>query len=310
MYKSIVLILGVFLAACEDSVPVAVGLLESDRVEIVVESFEPIVAINVVEGQSVNVGDVILVQDNARILPREAEAKASIANLEAVLAEQIAGPRNEVIDAARATLQAAQVQLDINQLELDRLVRLGPDVATQERIDIAGSQRDASQANIEQASARLRELEAGTRLESIEQTRQQLAGANARLDAIAIDKSRLISTAPVAAIIDSLPFEIGERPSVGSVVAVLLTGEQPYARVYVPEALRINVRPGTQVSISVDGIETPFTGTVRRIAREASFTPYFSLTESDRGRLSYLAEIIIETQRERLPDGVPVEIIF
>ncbi len=310
MYRSILVISGIFLAACEEAVPVAVGLLESDRVEIVVESFEPIVAINVIEGQSVNVGDVILVQDNARILPREAEAKASIANLEAVLAEQIAGPRNEVIEAARATLQAAQVQLDINQLELDRLVRLGPDVATQERIDIAGSQRDASQANIEQASARLRELEAGTRLESIEQTRQQLAGASARLDAIAIDKSRLISTAPVAAIIDSLPFEIGERPPVGSVVAVLLTGEQPYARVYVPEALRINVRPGTQVSISVDGIETPFTGTVRRIASEASFTPYFSLTESDRGRLSYLAEITLETQRERLPDGVPVEIIF
>ncbi len=310
MYKSIVLISGIFLAACEDSVPIAVGLLESDRVEIVVESFEPIVAINVVEGQSVNVGDVILVQDNARILPREAEAKASIANLEAVLAEQIAGPRNEVIEAARATLQAAQVQLDINQLELDRLLRLGPDVATQERIDIAGSQRDASQANIEQASARLRELEAGTRLETIEQTRQQLAGANARLDAIAIDKSRLISVAPVAAIIDSLPFEIGERPPVGSVVAVLLTGEQPYARVYVPEALRVNVRPGTQVSINVDGIETPFSGTVRRIANETSFTPYFSLTESDRGRLSYLAEITIETQRERLPDGVPVEVIF
>lgn len=310
MYKSIVLISGIFLAACEDPVPIAVGLLESDRVEIVVESFEPIVAINVVEGQSVNVGDVILVQDNARILPREAEAKASIANLEAVLSEQIAGPRNEVIEAARATLQAAQVQLDINQLELDRLVRLGPDVATQERIDIARSQRDASQANIEQASARLRELEAGTRLESIEQTRQQLAGANARLDAIAIDKSRLISIAPVAAIIDSLPFEIGERPPVGSVVAVLLTGEQPYARVYVPEALRVNVRLGTQVSIRVDGIETPFTGTVRRIASEASFTPYFSLTESDRGRLSYLAEITIETQRERLPDGVPVEVIF
>lgn len=310
MYKSILLILGIFLVACEEAVPVAAGLLESDRVEIVVESFEPIIAIEVIEGQTVYIGDVILVQDNARILPREAEAKASIANLEAVLAEQIAGPRNEVIEAARATLQAAQVQLDINQLELDRLVRLGPDVATQERIDIAGSQRDASQANIGQASARLRELEAGTRLESIEQTRQQLAGATARLDAIAIDKSRLISTAPVAAIIDSLPFEIGERPPIGSVVAVLLTGEQPYARVYVPEALRINVRPGTQVSISVDGIETPFTGTVRRIASEASFTPYFSLTESDRGRLSYLAEITLETQRERLPDGVPVEVIF
>ncbi|MDG2090500.1 MAG: HlyD family efflux transporter periplasmic adaptor subunit [Gammaproteobacteria bacterium] len=310
MHKSIILILGIFLAACEEPIPIAVGLLESDRVEIVVESFEPIISINVIEGQTVDAGDLLLMQDNTRIIAREAEAKASIASLEAILAEQIAGPRNEVIEAARATLQAAQVQFDINLLELNRLERLGADVATQERIDLARSQRDAAQANIEQTSARLRELEAGTRLETIEQTRQQIAGANARLDTLLIDKSRLNSIAPVNAIIDSLPFEVGERPPVGSVVAVLLTGEQPYARVYVPEALRINVRPGTQVSISIDGIEMPFNGTVRRISSEASFTPYFSLTESDRGRLSYLAEIIIETQRERLPDGVPVEVIF
>ena len=310
MHKSILLILAIFLTACEDVVPVAVGLLESDRVEIVVESSEPITAINVIEGHSVNTGDVLVVQNNERNLAREAEARASIANLQALLEEQIAGPRIEVIEAARATLQAAQVQLDINQLELDRLLRLGANVATQERIDFSRAQRDASQANIQQASAKLRELEAGTRFETIEQTRQLLAGANARLDSIAIDKARLISTSPVSAVVDSLPFEVGERPPLGSVVAVLLTGDQPYARVYVPEALRINVRPGTQVKVSVDGIETPFNGIVRRIASEASFTPYYSLTESDRGRLSYLAEITLETQRERLPDGVPVEVIF
>ena len=144
----------------------------------------------------------------------------------------------------------------------------------------------------------------------MEQTRQQIAAANARLEAILIDKSRLRSTAPVDAVVDSLPYEVGERPAVGSVVAVLLFGEQPYARVYVPEAMRVNVSPGTPASIYVDGIETAFTGIVRRIASEASFTPYFSLTESDRGRLSYLAEITLDTQRERLPDGLPVQVLF
>ncbi len=92
MHKSVLLILAIFLTACEEAVPGAVGLLESDRVEIVVESFEPIIAINVVEGQSVDVGDVLVVQNNERVLVREAEARASIANLEAILAEQLAGP--------------------------------------------------------------------------------------------------------------------------------------------------------------------------------------------------------------------------
>ena len=310
MKRIILLVTSVLLSACEEPIPLAVGILESDRIEVVVESSEPITAIAVTEGQQVRAGDMLVMQDAARILAREAEARAGIAALEALLAEQIAGPRHEVIEAAAANLQAAQVQFDINELELNRLLRLGPDVATQERIDMARSQRDASAATINQASARLRELEAGTRLESMEQTRQQIAAANARLEAILIDKSRLRSTAPVDAVVDSLPYEVGERPAVGSVVAVLLFGEQPYARVYVPEAMRVNVSPGTPASIYVDGIETAFTGIVRRIASEASFTPYFSLTESDRGRLSYLAEITLDTQRERLPDGSPVQVLF
>ena len=93
-------------------------------------------------------------------------------------------------------------------------------------------------------------------------------------------------------------------------LAVLLSGEQPYARVYVPENLRVNIRPGDSASVYVDGIETPFQGRVRRIASEATFTPYFSLTERDRGRLSYLAEITLQTDADRLPDGVPVEVVF
>ena len=37
---------------------------------------------------------------------------------------------------------------------------------------------------------------------------------------------------------------------------------------------------------------------------EAAFTPYFALTEHDRGRLSFLAKIDIVNAGSRLPDGV------
>ena len=41
---------------------------------------------------------------------------------------------------------------------------------------------------------------------------------------------------------------------------------------------------------------------------EAAFTPYFALTERDRGHLSYVAKIDLDVDGERLPDGVPVEV--
>ncbi len=310
MKKLLITIFCILLLACEEPQPIAVGLLESDRIELVAEVSEPINSIQVIEGQSVKQGDLLLSQDRSRVEARIADATAFIARLDAQLAEQIAGPRQETIEAAEAAVEAARVEVAINEIELDRLQRLGAAVATQERIDLASSQLDASRANLNQASARLRELQAGTRQEAIEQTRQQLVSANAQLELIRIDEKRLNTYAPVGGIVDSLPFENGERPAMGAVVAVLLAGEQPHARVYVPESLRVNVRPGSMVTVYVDGIETPIQGTVRRIASEATFTPYFSLTEFDRGRLSYLAEITLETVIARLPDGVPVEVSF
>ena len=91
---------------------------------------------------------------------------------------------------------------------------------------------------------------------------------------------------------------------------VILGGTQPYARVYVPEALRVHVTAGNDVLVLVDGLDNPLSGRVRWVASEPAFTPYYALTERDRGRLSYVAKIDISIDRDRLPDGVPVEVEF
>ena len=91
-------------------------------------------------------------------------------------------------------------------------------------------------------------------------------------------------------------------------MAILLSGDQVYARVYVPESIRVQVRPGTEARVFVDGLDASLTGRVRWVASESAFTPYYALTERDRGRLTYLAKIDILDASERLPDGIPVEV--
>ena len=91
---------------------------------------------------------------------------------------------------------------------------------------------------------------------------------------------------------------------------IVLGGEQPYARVYVPERLRVHVDAGDNATVFVDGLDTPLQGRVRWVASEAAFTPYYALTERDRGRLSYVAKIDFDNRDRRLPDGVPVEVAF
>ncbi len=117
---------------------------------------------------------------------------------------------------------------------------------------------------------------------------------------------RLSIRAPNAGRVDELPFEVGERPPVGSVLAVLLVGEAPYARLYVPEPLRGRIAVGDVVRVRVDGRENEYQGRVRRIASDPAFTPFFALSEHDRSQLVYLAEVTLRDAAD-LPAGLPAD---
>tara|TARA_B110000967_G_scaffold197923_1_gene230260 strand:- start:1694 stop:2635 length:942 start_codon:yes stop_codon:yes gene_type:complete len=310
-FRILVLPLFLLLASCEEQPLQAVGQLESDRIELVAEFSEVITSINVTEGDGIQAGAIVLEQDTTRIDLRIEESQANIRRIEAVLAEQVSGPRTETIDAAKANLNAAQIERDYRENELERLAGLrARNLTSVETVDSAQNFLNAAGARIELVSAQLDELEAGTRSEQIEQTNGQLAQLRAQLAGLNLDKRRLLVTSTTEGIVDSLLFELGERPRIGDVVAVLLSGDQPYARLYIPEPMRVQVRPGSQLQIAVDGLPDTLTGTVRHIASEATFTPYFALNERDRTRLSYVAQVSLPTLAERLPDGVPVQAVF
>lgn len=310
-FRILVLPLFLLLASCEEQPLQAVGQLESDRIELVAEFSEVITSINVTEGDGIQAGAIVLEQDTTRIDLRIEESQANIRRIEAVLAEQVSGPRTETIDAAKANLNAAQIERDYRENELERLAGLrARNLTSVETVDSAQNFLNAAGARIELVSAQLAELEAGTRSEQIEQTNGQLAQLRAQLAGLNLDKRRLLVTSTTEGIVDSLLFELGERPRIGDVVAVLLSGDQPYARLYIPEPMRVQVRPGSQLQIAVDGLPDTLTGTVRHIASEATFTPYFALNERDRTRLSYVAQVSLPTLAERLPDGVPVQAVF
>ena len=106
--------------------------------------------------------------------------------------------------------------------------------------------------------------------------------------------------------IDKVLYEIGERPTPGTTVAVLLDNSRVYARIYVPEHLKAQIKPGSKLNIRLDGIDAGQQGTVSWVSAEAVFTPYFALTEHDRSRLSFLAEVEMENA-ESIPSGVQLE---
>jgi HlyD family secretion protein len=283
-----------------------VGTLERDRVEVKVESSEPIVAREVHDGQAVAAGELLLRQDPARLQARLDQAAAQREQAAARLAELQRGPRQEVIRETRARLAAAEAEAVNARTEFERAQAVFERGLASEGVRDQAETRwktavAAEQAVRESLQAQLQ----GTTVEELDQAEAALAATEAQLAQARLDLERTELRAPVDGVVDKLLFQVGERPPAGTTVAVLLDRSRVFARFYVPEPLRARVVPGVELKVVVDGVAREFSGTVRWVSADASFTPYFALTEHDRSRLSYLAELDLPEAAE-LPSGVPL----
>lgn len=300
------------LAACTGAgAPTEVhGTLERDRLELVAESHERIVEIAVREGDRVATGAVLVRQEAGAMQPRLDQARASVATAERRLADLVAGARAREVDDARATLSGAESALAVERSEYTRVATLVErQLLSASDLDRARGRRDAALATRDQARARLRLLEEGSRPEQVRGAEAEVERARAALEELETSAAQYVVRAPRAGTIEALPYESGERPPAGAPVVVMLADGSPHARVHVPEPLRVRFTPGRVVEATIDGVEGALRGTVRYVSAEATFTPYYSLTQRDRSRLSYLAEIELDDPRAvSLPAGIPVQV--
>lgn len=300
------------LSACAggDDPQDVLGTLERDRLELIAESNERLVELFVEEGDRVTAGAPLARQEAGAMEPRLAQSRASLAEAERRLGDLVEGPRSREIDEARATLKGAESTLTTERREYQRVADLVErKLLSASDLDQARARRDAAQAARDEARARLRLLEEGTRPEQLAQARAAVDRAKAAVAELMVSAERYSVRAPRPGLIEALPYEVGERPPVGAPLVIMLADGAPYARVHVPEPLRVAFAAGTAVEVRIDGVTDPLPGTVRYVSSQASFTPYNSLTQKDRSRLAYLAEITLEGDvASNLPAGVPVQV--
>jgi HlyD family secretion protein len=312
-FRNAVLWLGVLaLAACADDRPQALGTLEWDRISLPAPASEKIVRIDVREGQHVTPGTRLVQLELTRTQSQLAALKAQAQQAGDVLAELEAGPRSEQIAQSRARVAAAQAQAADARAFSNRLQPLGrQQLVAASDVDRARASAASAEAAVRAAQQELLELERGTRVEQIAQGRSAVAAAQAQaaVESVTLDKLDLV--APRAGVVDSLPYRLGDQAPVGAPLAVMLVGDAPHARVYVPEPIRADVRVGQTARVFLDGRDEALPGRVRMIRSEPSFTPYYALIGEDAARLSFLAEVeITGGDRANLPAGLPVRVEF
>lgn len=296
-------------SACErESALQLPGSTEWDRIAVLAEASERVLDWHVAEGDRVDAGALLLGLDAARHDAKTAEAAHRLAEAEARLAELEAGPRAETIARARAERASAEAAVVESELEYARVSELlARSLTSESSVDQALATRDQRRAALDAAEAVLAELLAGTRREEIDQAKARVAAVRAELEGLHLTRARFEVRAPRAGRVDTLPFKPGDQPRTGDVLAALLVGDVPFARVFVPANVRARFAEGDVFEIRVEGVEEPYRARIRSIRSEASFTPYYALTGDDASRLVFRAELLFEdASAAALPAGLPL----
>ncbi len=297
-----------FVNGCGKQNDLALGTLERQRIVHNATAAEVIVELPVAEGTLVHQGDVLVRLDDRRQQANLSLAEAQLQKAQARWDELHTGARSEDIAAARAGLAGAQASLVAAEKSYARALKLRDDKLTsQAEFDRVLAERESARAQQRTAEERLLVLTNGVREEVLRQAEADINIAQAQLELATIALRDLSVKATRDGYLDSLPWHLGERVSVGTPVAVVLADSAPYARVYIPETWRAKVTVGSPYTMRLDGVEKSYQAKLRWVADEPAFSPYFALNAAERGRLVFLAELDVDAAAE-LPSGMPVQV--
>jgi HlyD family secretion protein len=300
----------VLLSACnEPTQNFALGSLERERIVHSATVSEVVVALPVLQGSTVKKGTLLVQLDSTFQRAQVDRAEANVKQAQATLEKLRNGARIEEIAAATAKVSGDKAALVESEANYKRILTLTKQkVLSKTARDKALATRRIKQANLQNAKENLLKLTNGTREEDL-----QIATAHLEAKkAISISEKKRLADLSVMAtrdgILDNLPWNLGERVTQGSPLAVVLAGKAPFARVYVPAPYRIKMHIGNKLKVHVEGLEKTIIGELRWIATEPAFTPYYALNQEERARLMYLAEVQLPDTEAALPNGVPAQV--
>ena len=274
------------------------GTIECDVVHLASRHGGRIEKINAREGDSLRTGDVLIELDAAELVAQRDQAKA-------LLAEMVAGPRPQEIDAARHDWESVVAELDLAKLEAQRTEKLFADktISEGERDSVMARARTLEK-NVAAAKSRHDLLLAGTRPEKIAQAQASLAQVEAQLREMRL-------AVPTNTTVEVLNVKVGDVVGPNREVATLLLPGYLWARVFVPEPWLGHIKIGDKVTAAVDGFPgQTFAGVVEQIQRSAEFTPRNVQTVEERVKQVFGVKIRLENSEDKLRAGMTAGVVF
>ena len=287
------------------------GFLEADEIRVGSRVGGRVAKVYVDEGSRVAVGDVLVELEPFDLVERRAGEVARVAALEARLAELVAGPRRQEIEAGRARRDAARAALSLAELDEARTRSLvAESIRAKEALDRDVAVLESTRANLRAAEEALGLLEEGTRQETLAAARAELEAARAALAALERQLEELSVRAPAAAVVEACELEPGDLVAPNAPVVSLRDARELRVRAYVPQD-RLTFTVDAPAAVTVDAFPgRRFRARVDFVAPQAEFTPNNVQTSEERADVVVRVRLTLEEGQEVLRPGVAADVWF
>ncbi len=262
------------------------------------------------EGDAVKAGETLALLDEEPYRRELEESRGQAGGLRARLALVEAGNRPQEIAQAQALVHEREVTAANAERLYKRQEQLlaSKTASVQERDDAEANYREA-QARLKSAQEQLNLLQAGFRVEDIEQAKADLARAEAALASAQIRVQDTELKSPADGVVLTRAQEPGAILQAGTIVLTVSLRHPVWVRGYVPEPDLGRIHPGTKVGVYSDSRPNQaYSGKIGYISPQAEFTPKNVETSELRTSLVYRLRVVVENPGEGLRQGMPVTI--
>lgn len=257
-----------------------------------------VVAILVQEGDRVSAGQPLARLDTRSLQAQRQQLVAQRDQAVAGLNELQNGPRQQSIAAAQAAVGDLEQQVALSTAQRDRRTDLYERGAiSREELDQQTFGTGALENRLAQAQSQLDELLAGTRPEQIAAQVAQVRQLEASIQAVDVDLSKAVLTAPFGGRVSDRPVDEGVVVSGGQTVLQLTEGGATEARIGVPAEVADGLALGSTQTVAIG--ERTFSATVTALLPELesasrTVTAVLTLDTSEDLTLGQTARLVLK----------------
>jgi multidrug resistance efflux pump len=297
-----------------------IGTVDSNQVIVSAKIPGRIERLLVEEGSVVKQGDAIAELDRAEL---EAQAKAAAAQLASLgsrvsssqaTAAQASGETSSDVASARALLAEAQADLEREQLDNVRMVKLAEEgVASQQDRDRSNAALKAAQARVKSLQDQLKAAEARTHqaraaASNVSAARSEMNAAQAQLAEAETRLSYTQVVAPVSGTVSVRAARQGEVVNAGQPIVTIVDLSDVWVRAAVPETESDGVALGDALKVRLLSGRV-LDGTVIFKGVEADFATQRDVGRSKRDIKTVVLKVRVDNRDQRLTPGMTAEVL-